>query len=176
MGGMIKILELLPGIKVKIHSSGEIETLNHTKVRKNGRVDNRKGRVLKQKLNRYGYYEITLSSGEIRKTCLVHRLVAKAFIENHNGKPTVNHIDGNKRNNSVDNLEWATHKEQRKHAIETGLAKNNVIALEVANKRKARQVLFCGKLYKSINEAAKLNNVHERVVRSEGVMQNERHY
>lgn len=56
-----------------------------------------------------------------RKTFLVHRLVAETFIENPENKPTVNHKDGNKLNNCVDNLEWATLHEQAVHSFSNGL-------------------------------------------------------
>lgn len=56
-----------------------------------------------------------------RKTFLVHRLVAETFIPNDNNKPTVNHKDGIKTNNSVDNLEWTTSHEQNVHSFANGL-------------------------------------------------------
>lgn len=67
-----------------------------------------------------GYYVVSLGSSP-KKQARVHVLVATAFIENPKNKPFVNHIDGNKRNNSVDNLEWVTSKENVQHAIRTGL-------------------------------------------------------
>ena len=65
-----------------------------------------------------GYLRVDLydSCGK-RKHCKVHRLVAKAFIENPNGLPQVNHIDGNPKNNSFTNLEWTTDKENRDKAV-----------------------------------------------------------
>lgn len=67
--------------------------------------------------NTAGYASVRLPDGNH----LVHRLVAEAFISNPNGKPQVNHIDGNKRHNSVDNLEWVTVKENVQHAYKEGL-------------------------------------------------------
>lgn len=60
-----------------------------------------------------------------RRTFKVHRMVAEKFISNPEGKPEVNHIDGNKENNNDYNLEWATHSENIKHAWDTGLLKDN---------------------------------------------------
>ena len=73
-----------------------------------------------------GYLAVSLWDNSIRgnkkrKTFLVHRLVAETFIPNTHNKPTVNHKDGNKQNNCVDNLEWATSKEQNIHSFSLGL-------------------------------------------------------
>lgn len=63
-----------------------------------------------------GYLIVTLSVSPKKKRISIHRLVAKAFIPNPDGKPQVNHIDGNKRNNHVLNLEWCTSSENNFHA------------------------------------------------------------
>ena len=68
-------------------------------------------RILKPVLNRSGYYYIMLYNDNVRKIFSLHRLVAQAFIPNPENKPQVNHLDENKKNNCVDNLEWATAKE-----------------------------------------------------------------
>ena len=77
----------------------------------------------------YMYAKLTTTQG--RKTKLIHRLVAEAFIPNPENKPTVNHLDGNKENNQKSNLEWATRSEQAQHAWDTGLHKMN------ANRKRA---------------------------------------
>lgn len=69
-----------------------------------------KSKILKPSLQSAKYLQITLCKNE-KKSVLMHRLVAKAFIVNPNNLPWVNHIDGNKLNNNVDNLEWNTEKE-----------------------------------------------------------------
>lgn len=68
------------------------------------------------------YLRVTLYREGSSKKFLVHRLVAETFIPNPNNFPEVNHIDGNKRNNSVYNLEWVSHSENLKHAYKNGLA------------------------------------------------------
>lgn len=86
-----------------------------------GRVRNR-FRILKQGTSTHGYYQICLTHNYKKTTLKVHRLVAFAFIKPVAGKSYVNHIDGNKKNNVVSNLEWCTAKENRIHAV-----KNNII-------------------------------------------------
>jgi len=70
-----------------------------------------------------GYLKIRLLGNGKDITTRVHRLVAEAFIENPDNKETVNHIDGNKENNSVENLEWSDRHEQLYHAYNLGLKK-----------------------------------------------------
>jgi hypothetical protein len=67
-----------------------------------------------------GYLSVNLCSDKMYSR-LIHRLVAQAFLPNPNNLPQVNHIDGNKKNNKVDNLEWCTAQENMKHAKLTGL-------------------------------------------------------
>lgn len=80
-----------------------------------------KGHVLSQRDNSNGYLRCGMNLTGNYKEYLVHRLVADAFIPNPENKPYVNHIDGNKHNNSIDNLEWCTRSENEKHAWRTGL-------------------------------------------------------
>ena len=68
-----------------------------------------------------GYVKVRLLRNSNDKTYRVHRLVAEAFIPNPNGYDTVNHIDGNKDNNCVDNLEWCDRNKQMQHAYKLGL-------------------------------------------------------
>ena len=87
-------------------------------------VHERKGSILKPNLKQNGYMQVGLRKHSTRKWFGIHRLVAIHFIENPDNKPQVNHIDGNKQNNSVNNLEWVTEKENQNHAAQTGLRDN----------------------------------------------------
>lgn len=79
-----------------------------------------KERILKQSISN-GYYAITLNKNNKQKRFCIHRLVALAFLENPKNKEEVNHKDGNKLNNCVDNLEWCTKSENTLHAYKIGL-------------------------------------------------------
>lgn len=75
-------------------------------------------------LGKRGYYEIGLNKNSSRKTVKIHRLIALHFIPNPENKPHINHIDGNKLNNKINNLEWCTHAENMRHARVNGLNKD----------------------------------------------------
>ena len=70
-----------------------------------------------------GYVYVYLCNNGRNKNARLHRLVAETFIPNPENKPQVNHIDGDKTNNKINNLEWCNQSENEKHAYRTGLAK-----------------------------------------------------
>ncbi|WP_294963838.1 NUMOD4 motif-containing HNH endonuclease [Sulfurimonas sp.] len=78
----------------------------------------RKNLKMKLQTEHQGYLKINLWDGELHKTFRVHRLVALHFISNPQNKPQINHIDGNKQNNNIKNLEWATAQENERHSID----------------------------------------------------------
>lgn len=77
----------------------------------------RKNIIMKPKQDEQGYYRITLKN----KLYLIHRLVGIHFIPNPLNKRTINHLNGVKTDNTINNLEWATDAENIKHAVDTGL-------------------------------------------------------
>ena len=92
-----------------------------------GEVQGMSGQYLTGSPCKGGYLGVFLCKKNykpIRKQ--IHRLIAEAFIPNPDNKPCVNHKDGNKRNNHVDNLEWVTYSENQKHSWEYGLNKVSV--------------------------------------------------
>lgn len=115
-------------------------------------------KLMKPKLNFKGYQRIVFIIKGKRFTKRVHRLVAMAFIPNPNNLPQVNHKDGNKLNNCVNNLEWVTNEQNMKHALEHGLHKGVIkpIALIKNGIEIAR--------YKNIKEASIFNNVSKNSI------------
>lgn len=91
----------------EVSTEGKVRSLNY---RGHGKVQE-----LKQRKNDRGYLSVILCKNGKTKHCRVNRLVAEVFIPNPNNKPTVNHINEQKDDNRVENLEWATHKEQVHH-------------------------------------------------------------
>jgi hypothetical protein len=81
-----------------------------------GRVRNDdSGKVLKAGINSSGYYAVSLCNNGKKKNVYIHRLVTHAFIDNHNNKGYVDHIDNNKLNNKIPNLRWVTSKENNQN-------------------------------------------------------------
>ena len=101
----------------------------------NGIVFSLKGKKkeLKGKICNSGYRQVLINHKGIKKYFLVHRLVISVFKNNKENKRTVNHIDGDKLNNKLSNLEWSTDKENQIHAIKNKLVKHK-IDFEIAEK------------------------------------------
>jgi len=99
----------------QVSNLGRVKNLNnfHTKEEK----------ILKPMLHPKGYLRIALFKNRKPKFIFVHRLVATCFINNPENKNYINHIDCNKQNNMVENLEWVTTQENQTHAMDNGLYK-----------------------------------------------------
>lgn len=89
-------------------------------VSESGRVKSH-GKLINGETCKNGYKRVHVSHNGEQYKFLIHRLVATSFIPNPDNLPCVNHIDGNKANNHVDNLEWCSYGENLKHAYDTGL-------------------------------------------------------
>ena len=123
--------------------------------------------ILKQSIGKKGYKVISLNKNKKRKQYKVHRLIAEAFIPNPENKPQINHIDGNKLNNDINNLEWCTQNENIQHAYNTGLYKN-YSPPPVRQKRKIIQYSLDGQFIKYwigiADTAKKLNCDYSNIV------------
>lgn len=132
----------------QVSNLGNIKTLdyNHTK----------KEHLLKPILQQDGYYAVNLMKNGKRKRLRINRIVASAFLGESN--LVVNHKNGNKLDNRVENLEWCTCKENTKHAMNTGLIKT--IPIMCYNLDNAKT-----KIFKSIKIASKFLNINEETIR-----------
>ena len=113
---------------------------------------------MKPKISKDGYYTIGLRTNDnVKKFFRVHRLVATMFIDNPLNKDIVNHIDGNKLNNNINNLEWVTPAENTQHAVNTGLMlptkERAVVQFDLDGNKIAK--------YVSMREAARATNSND---------------
>lgn len=127
----------IPGYEGVYQASrfGEIRSVDHFVASKNGSVRISRGVVRVPDETKDGYLQIGLydkarDGKPLGSARMIHVLVAQAWISNPDNKPQVNHIDGNKQNNCVDNLEWVTAKENTAHAIEHGLRERSYCSKE----------------------------------------------
>ena len=139
-----------------VSNMGRIKSLDRILPHKTHGTWHIKERILKQGYTgpdrKRPYMSVALNVGEGNLVCIkVHRAVAQAFIPNPEGKPEVNHIDGNKQNNRSDNLEWVTAKENMDHAWSHGLCDN----VGKTNSRPV-QCIETGIIYPSIYAAERM--------------------
>lgn len=140
-----------------VSTYGRIKSLPRSVDNHTGKIEI-KERILKQRPDFKGYMRIDLKDNNGKRCYLgVHRIVAMTFIDNPLNKPQVNHIDGNKANNRVENLEWNTNSENQKHAYKMGL--NYVTGRAGRKRREVCQIdPITGEvvnIFPSISEAAK---------------------
>lgn len=122
----------------------------------------RRNKILSPNIGLDGYRKMVISVNNIRQTVRIHRLVAEAFLENPQNKPVVNHKDGNKLNNRVDNLEWVTVLENAIHASENGLLKGQSGEKNPMAKLTADQVDEIRRTYKKRSSDANARILGER--------------
>ena len=134
-----------------------------------GRVwSKRKNKFLKPMLNnKTGYYTFGID----KKRIYHHRLIAKCFIPNPKNKKTINHKDGNKSNNNVNNLEWNTHSENHKHAFSNlyrkpnfNLNKNQTGQNNQNSKLKTKDVIYIKKSKEKVIDLANKYNVSASLI------------
>lgn len=117
----------------QVSNLGRVRSLDRYIINKSNKRQYYNGKILNGNI-RQGYLKLTLSKNNSQKTIPIHILVAKTFIPNPESKPEVNHIDGNKANNCVNNLEWVTRSENELHAYKNGLAKPSLKQKEAVAK------------------------------------------
>lgn len=124
-------------------NTGYIKSIERDVLGKDGKKYHRKERILKTWVDRGGYLRVSLYDKKIKKkSCKVHRLIGLTFLSPVKGKDEINHIDEDKTNNAVWNLEWCTHKENNNHG--TRLAR-----IAKANSKPVGQYTIDGKLVKT---------------------------
>lgn len=136
----------------QISNLGNIRSLNYNKFR-----------ILKLKNDR-GYFTVCLCKQNIKKQHSVHRLVANTFIYNLQNKPQVNHINGIKTDNNINNLEWCTCKENIIHSWKSGLSKTNEDRLKkVIDKNSIKVInIITNEIFSSIKEASLKSDYNEK--------------
>lgn len=108
-----------------ISNLGRLKSIDRYIVDSLGRKTKRKGKLIKLHKSHKGYLRVKMINGDKHITTSIHRIMAKAFIPNPENKPQVNHINGIKTDNRIENLEWCTNQENQIHAIKNKLIKHN---------------------------------------------------
>jgi hypothetical protein len=141
----------------QVSNLGRVRSLTRYVNLRIGGVRKVQGRIMARSCTNFGYLVSGIAN---RKIALVHRLVAKAFIPNPENKPCVNHLDGDKTNNQVSNLEWCTPYENERHSIEV-LGKKHTNAHWIGRTGKRHHSSKPVKQYKDGIEIARFDSATE---------------
>jgi len=122
---MVEMWKYIEGYEscYSISNFGRVKSLARTINQKNRKYKT-KERIMSQCICHKGYHRVRLNLNGTGKNKTIHRLIAEAFIPNLYNLPMVNHIDGNKSNNAISNLEWCTAKNNSEHARDNNLTAN----------------------------------------------------
>ena len=120
-----------------------------------GKTNHKNDIQLKKSIDKDGYYRVTLQNNKIKKYFRVNRLIALTFIDNKDNKPFVNHIDKNKQNDNVNNLEWVTAFENWKHSENEMKNKSIKVAKVSISTDEVIEV------YETLMDAARCNNINQ---------------
>jgi hypothetical protein len=125
----------------KVSNFGRVKSLDR-EVAPNNRVPYwRKGKICKQSKSNLGYMTVGFTVNNVKVNKYVHRLVAEAFITNVNNYPQINHIDCDKTNNRINNLEWCTNSQNQIHASKNGLNKLHLHRVAYSGEKNGRSLL-----------------------------------
>ena len=160
-----EIWKEVPGYEglYEVSNLGRVKSCKKTVIRSNGRKISFPEKIMKPSVNHKGYLIIDLRKNGKRSGGFVHRLVGKDFIDNPFNKEQINHKNGNKEDNCVQNLEWVTNQENMAHAYKS-LGRTNKAASE-SRKRIVEQLNGDGSIvniFESIKEAYEktgINNI-----------------
>lgn len=139
----------------QISNTGLVKSLKRTWITGRNIVRHKEETILKPVLRREGYYCVSLVKNGVVSQRYIHRLVAEHFLPNKNPKLIVNHKDGNKLNNSIENIEWCTYTDNNNHALSNKLRINPT----GSDNGYSKSITVDGIKYNSIKEYAANNGV-----------------
>lgn len=156
-----------------------IDGYDNYEVSSHGRVKNNTGKIMKPRLDKYGYYDISLSNNGEKKKNRIHRLVALTFLDNPGKKRCVDHIDNITVNNKVSNLRFATNEQNQHNRKISKNSTSNVKGVTLENNRWRAKIKFNKKvihigMYDNIDDAKAARQLKAKELYGEYLNQCER--